>query len=54
MFEIQSPETQQVQERVVSTLEQMQVPNGTGPGIQGIVGVKIMSFTFTVWNTMES
>ena len=24
----------QVQERMVSTLEQMQVPNGTGPGVR--------------------
>ena len=31
MIEIQSPETWQVLERMVSTLEQMQVPNGTGP-----------------------
>ena len=27
-------ETQKVQERMVSTLEQMQVPNGTGPGVR--------------------
>ena len=28
------PYTWQVQERMVSTLEQMQVPNGTGPGVR--------------------
>ena len=28
------PQTWQVQERMVSTLEQMQVPNGTGPGVR--------------------
>ena len=28
------PYTLQVQERMVSTLEQMQVPNGTGPGVR--------------------
>ena len=28
------PWTRQVQERMVSTLEQMQVPNGTGPGVR--------------------
>ena len=30
MFEIQSPKTWQAQMKMVSTLEQMQVPNGTG------------------------
>ena len=30
MVEIQSPKTWQAQVKVVSTLEQMQVPNGTG------------------------
>ena len=35
MFEIQkSPETWQVQECVVSTLEQMHIPNGTWPGVR--------------------
>ena len=29
-----SPWTWQVQERMVSTLEQMQDPNGTGPGVR--------------------
>ena len=29
------PLTWQVQERMVSTSEQMQVPNGTGPGVRG-------------------
>ena len=33
MIKIQNPETLQVQERMSSTLEQMQVPNGTGPGV---------------------
>ena len=33
MFEIQSPKTWQGQEKIVSSLEQMQVPNGTGPGV---------------------
>ena len=28
------PQTGQAQERMVSTLEQMQVPNGTGPGVR--------------------
>ena len=28
------PQTRQAQERIVSTLEQMQVPNGTGPGVR--------------------
>ena len=28
------PQTRQAQERMVSTLEQMQVPNGTGPGVR--------------------
>ena len=32
MFEIQSPETWQVHERLFSILEHMQVPNWTGPG----------------------
>ena len=31
----ESPDTWQVQESMVSILEQMQVPNGTGPGVQG-------------------
>ena len=34
MFETQSPITWQVQMKIVSTLEQMQVPNGTGPDIR--------------------
>ena len=33
MFETQNPETWQVLERLVSTLEQMQVPNGTRPRV---------------------
>ena len=33
MFENQSPKTLQGQEKIVSTLEQMQIPNGTGPGV---------------------
>ena len=33
MFEIQSPKTRQAQEKIVSTLEQMQVQNVTGPGV---------------------
>ena len=35
MFEIQSPKAWQGQEKKVSTLEQMQIPNGTGPGVGG-------------------
>ena len=34
MSKIKDPYTSQVQERMVSTLEQMQVPNGTGPGVR--------------------
>ena len=33
-FEIQSSETRQVQAGMVSTLEQIQVRNGTGPGVR--------------------
>ena len=34
MFEIQSPKTWQAQEKMISTLEPMQVPNGTRPGVR--------------------
>ena len=34
MFKIPSPKTLQAQVKMVSTLEQMQVPNGTGPGVR--------------------
>ena len=33
---LKGPYTWHVQERMVSTLEQMQVPNGTGPGVRMI------------------
>ena len=34
MFDIQSPKTWQAQEKIVTTLEQMQIPNATGPGVR--------------------
>ena len=34
MFEFNSPETRQVQERLVSILEHLQVPKLTGPGVR--------------------
>ena len=34
MFQIQSPKTKQAQVKMVTTLEQMQVPIGTGSGVR--------------------